>query len=145
MSIDHESSNQRPSLRSTLADRWLVALLGAGLLLRLGLALLTHGEMILRGDEYLYTREAAALLEAGQLETGTPLHPPLYFLVLAAVKLLAGEPHEPDGAIRRVGHEVPRSLEQQRTPGRVVRSSDGAWERIDVCSHNDGLRRGAAA
>jgi 4-amino-4-deoxy-L-arabinose transferase-like glycosyltransferase len=76
-----------PRLRDALRDRWLLAMLGAGLLLRVGVAVLADARQVLRGDEANYVAYATALAESGVLGTGPFVRPPLYFAFLAALEL----------------------------------------------------------
>lgn len=78
-----------PRLRDGLSDRWLLAMLAAGLLLRVALALALDDAQQLRGDEINYSVRAEALAERGVLETGPFVRPPLYFIALAACRLAA--------------------------------------------------------
>jgi 4-amino-4-deoxy-L-arabinose transferase-like glycosyltransferase len=72
-----------------LDDPWLLGLLGLGLALRAGTALLLDAGMRPRGDEVTYLAQAAALRETGALETGHFVRPPLYFVLLAAIGSVA--------------------------------------------------------
>lgn len=72
-----------------LTDRWLLAQMAIALLVRVGLAIWLDEGMIPRGDEGIYRRGAWMLRESGVLDTGTPLHPPLYVVFLAATSWLS--------------------------------------------------------
>ncbi len=72
------------TLREALADRWLLALLAAGLALRIGAALWVPDDHAQRGDARVYWAGAEHLRETGRLETGHFVRPPLYFAALAA-------------------------------------------------------------
>lgn len=66
-----------------MTDRWLVALVGVGFVLRAGFALFFDGRMELLNDDHVYANGAAGLLANGELDTGWFVRPPLYFLFVA--------------------------------------------------------------
>jgi len=72
----------------TLRDPVLLALVGVGLLLRLGVAFATIGDRTLLGDEAEYFATSERIVRTGRLETGHFVRPPLYFLTLAALRTL---------------------------------------------------------
>lgn len=76
-------------LRAALDDRVLVALMGAGLLVRAVLAVAAEPVLAFTGDDRVYVEGAAALRQTGELDTGAFVRPPLYFLFLAATSWLA--------------------------------------------------------
>jgi hypothetical protein len=80
---------RRIARRLGLDDPWLLGLVAAGLLLRVGATLWLDASMPPRGDEQDYLREAAAFRESGVLETGPDVRPPLYFLLIAGFDVLA--------------------------------------------------------
>lgn len=78
-------------LSAALRDHWVLAMIAAGLIVRVALAVLLDGEMTPRGDERLYLNKASDFLRTGSLETGAFVRPPLYFAFLAFTEAVAGE------------------------------------------------------
>jgi 4-amino-4-deoxy-L-arabinose transferase-like glycosyltransferase len=76
-------------MAEALRDRWLLGFLAAGLLIRVAVALVTEDRNVLIGDDAIYVSQAEALVATGTLDTGRFVRPPLYFLFLAALQLLA--------------------------------------------------------
>jgi 4-amino-4-deoxy-L-arabinose transferase-like glycosyltransferase len=73
------------------SDRWLLGLVGAGLLLRCIFALALDAHLSPVGDERMYSQRAALWRATGQLDAGAFVRPPLYFAVVAAVQAVAAE------------------------------------------------------
>jgi 4-amino-4-deoxy-L-arabinose transferase-like glycosyltransferase len=83
--MDAPGQATRSSEHSAWADPPLLCLLGAGLLIRAGVAWAVDPHLILRGDEGVYLEKATELARRGVLDTGNFVRPPLYFVVLAAL------------------------------------------------------------
>jgi len=75
-------------LRDVFADRWALALLGAGLALRALLTIALDARLVPQGDEGTYLPYAGLLLHRGVLETGFLERPPLYFVSVAVAQWL---------------------------------------------------------
>lgn len=73
-----------------LRDRWLWALLAAGLLARVAAAVWTDPIAVFIADDHVYARGARWLRMTGSLQTGELVRPPLYFLYIAAAQALTG-------------------------------------------------------
>lgn len=80
----------QPRVTALLTDRWLLGQMAVGLVVRVVLAVWLDDSMAARGDEGIYRRGALLLRESGTFDTGTPLHPPLYFVFLASTSWLSG-------------------------------------------------------
>lgn len=70
-------------------DRAFGALLAAALGVRIAFLLLVGPEMVLQGDEHVYTKHARDLIDLGVFETGWFVRPPLYFVFLAGTAWLS--------------------------------------------------------
>jgi hypothetical protein len=79
----------RGDLLALLRDRRLLGLLALGFLLRVVVAVTAHPDA-LADEAALYASGAAVLRITGQLDTGYVVHPPLYFLFVAAAQSLWG-------------------------------------------------------
>lgn len=73
-----------------LGDRVLLALVLAGLALRLGVAFAAWPDRTALGDEAEYFAVSERIARTGELETGHFVRPPLYFLILAGIRMLPG-------------------------------------------------------
>jgi len=82
-------NDARSEIRAALADRWLLALIACGLLVRVALAVLLSDDMRLQDDEFAYAKQAQQFVNTGEFDTGWFVRPPLYFLFLAATQWLA--------------------------------------------------------
>ena len=82
-------STLRGDVLALLRDRRLLGLLALGFLLRVVVAVTAHPDALAE-EAALYASGAAVLRVTGQLDTGYVVHPPLYFLFLAAVQSLTG-------------------------------------------------------
>ena len=77
------------SRRRFKIDPWLLGLMVSGLLLRVGVAWWLHSNHVTRGDEGVYLSLARDFSKTGVLETGELVRPPLYFVLLAGIRLLS--------------------------------------------------------
>lgn len=69
----------------TRVDRWLLAMMAIGLVIRCTLAILLEGHMAYRGDEGVYTRLGATFFSNG-FDTGPFVRAPLYFAFLGLTR-----------------------------------------------------------
>jgi 4-amino-4-deoxy-L-arabinose transferase-like glycosyltransferase len=76
------------SKRPFKIDPWLLGLMVSGLLLRIGVALWLNAGQGTRGDEYAYLSLAKDFSKTGVLDTGVLVRPPLYFVLLAGIRLI---------------------------------------------------------
>jgi hypothetical protein len=82
-----QDDNSRIS--DALADRWLLGLMAVGLLVRIATVVLTLADTSLLADDSVYIRRAMHFLATGELGPGAFVRPPLYILVLAAMRSLS--------------------------------------------------------
>ena len=74
-----------------LRDRWLLALMAGGLLVRAVAAVWTDPISVRIADDNVYARGAGLWRMTGSLETGELVRPPLYFLFIAATQALTSQ------------------------------------------------------
>lgn len=88
-SPEEAGGSEQPRSPRPFSNRVLLLMMVVGLLLRFVLVFLLDGNMLLRGDEGIYTELGPKFFSNG-FDTGPFVRPPLYFVFLALIHAISG-------------------------------------------------------